>query len=122
MNASDFGVHDDIHVNRGVCMWAMDKEWCGTPLVTTDYRGNFNPPDGYKYGRLYGIYVPEGMPEVNAMWICNDHSNAFLNLNGKGEGVEVWKMNYAGVGEKMSPRFVMHDCPNCGGHEEPWSK
>ena len=121
MNVTDFGHMSDRDHTRGACQWVDGKEWCGKACVVADYRGNFNPPTGYKYGALYGIHIPDGIPEYESMWICIDHRADFLYLNGV-EGATVWEMNHRGMGDKVSPRFIMHDCPNCGGHEEPIRK
>ena len=84
-------------------MWVEDKEWCGMPLVVTEYRGSFNPPAIYSYGALYGIHIPDGMPEYESMWICTEHRLDFLKLNsGGGHDTTIWQMNHYGMGDDVT--------------------
>ena len=100
MNATDFGHLSDRDHTRGICMWVWDKEWCAKPLVCENYRGSFNTPaNNNTWGQLYGIHVPDGMPEYDSMWICHKHRPDFLKLNSKGNlGVTIWEIQYTGMG------------------------
>ena len=118
MNAIDFGYTSDRDHTRGICQWVSDKEWCGTPLVVENYRGSFNPPTNYKYGALYGIEIPHGLPTSESMWICPSHRFQFLFANGI-KDVTIWEFQHNGMGVKVSPRVVRHECDDCKGHLEP---
>ncbi len=122
MNASDFGLYSDRAYSQGACAWVDDKEWCGTPVVVTDYRGFLNPPANYQYGAMFGISIPTGLPPLKAMMICDNHRLDFLKLNGPqvDSDTEIWQMDYNGIGRNVTYRFSMHDCLNCGGHSRPW--
>ena len=103
MNATDFLITNNRDFNRGVCMWARDREWCAKPLVVENYRGNFHEPDGYAWGHLFGIHVPDGLPEHDAMWICHEHSFDFLELNSKGNtDTTIWQFDHNGIGTDVT--------------------
>ena len=103
MNAIQFGHTNDRDYNRGVCMWSWDREWCAKPLTVENYRGNFNQPDGYRYGSLYGIHVPDGMPEYESLWICNDHRQDFLTLNSSDIiDTTIWQFDHHGQGTDVT--------------------
>jgi len=110
MNAIDFGHTSDREFNRGICMWVAGDpnrnkgEWCAKPLVVENYRGSFNTPaNNNTWGALYGIHVPNGIPEHESMWICDKHRHEFLKLNSKGNlGTTIWKFDYYGQGTEVT--------------------
>ena len=84
-------------------MWSMGGEWCALPTVVEDYHGTVNLPSTYEYGNLFGIHVPDGMPEYESMWICSQHRLEFLKLNSKGNlGTTIWQMDRDGKGEDVT--------------------
>jgi hypothetical protein len=82
-------------------MWTAGREWCAKPLVTPDYRGSFH--DFGNWGHLYGIHVPDGLPEYDKLWICEAHRVEFLKLNSKGNlGTTIWEFDYNGSGKDVT--------------------
>ena len=103
MNATNFGHNADRDHTKGICQWSMDDEWCATPTIVEDYNGKLNLPRVYEYGNLYGIHVPEGMPEYESMWICSEHRLEFLKLNSIPDlGVTIWAFDHNGQGENVT--------------------
>ena len=103
MNATEFGYLSDRAFNRGACMWAWDREWCAKPVVVENYRGSWHTPDGYRWGHLYGIHVPDGRPEYDSMWICDEHKRDFLVLNSQGNlGTTIWAFDNYGYGDEVT--------------------
>jgi hypothetical protein len=112
MNTLDFGHLSDRDHTRGICMWVGPRdplsaspkgEWCAKPLTVENYRGSFHQPTGYRYGALYGIHVPNGMPEYDSLWMCADHRLEFLKLNSGGNlGTTIWQMDHNGKGKDVT--------------------
>ena len=103
MNATDFLHTSDREYNRGICMWASNREWCAKPTIVENYRGSWHEPAGYRWGHLYGIHVPDGRPEYESMWICDSHRLEFLKLNSNANiGVTVWAFDHYGQGTDVT--------------------
>jgi hypothetical protein len=103
MNAIDFLHTSDRDYNQGICMWTANMEWCALALTVENYRGSFKQPMRYGYGHLYGIHVPDGLPEHDSLWICDNHRLEFLKLNSGGNvGTTIWQMDHNGMGKDVT--------------------
>jgi hypothetical protein len=84
-----FGYLDDRDLNRGVCMWSPDGEWCATPLVAEDYSGLIR--GSYAYGARYVLLTDDELLASESFWVCPRHKHEFVEINRN--DYEVWQID-----------------------------